>query len=150
MHTSRSSHGLGNPNQCASAPYQLFTVACPMLFLLCAIAVSGVANGTNVIITCTPKAVGQAAAAWPEAGFTVQVTATSLSAAGTALPSCSDTKTASRQVLVVKKPTVTLTSTDGAADTPKQVCSNETAVSFTFMASSGASGVDVNITTVAR
>jgi hypothetical protein len=109
-----------------------------------------VTNGTIVDITCTPKAVGQAAAAWPEEGFYVVMTAESLSAVGAGLTGCSDTQTTSRQVTVIKKPQVAITVREGTAD-PAKVCSNETQVSLGYTVSSGASGADVTVTTaVAR
>jgi hypothetical protein len=117
-----------------------------MLLLLRATAEAGVDNGTTVTITCTPKA----GATWPAAGFNIEVTVASFSAAGNGLPLCSDSKIASRQVQVVSKPQVTITATDAAADTAKQVCSNETAVSFTYIVSSGAAGLPLSITAGAR
>lgn len=106
-------------------------------------------NGSTVDITCTPKAIGPAAAAWPEEGFYVEVTATSLSAASAGLSLCSDSKTTSRLVQIVKKPEVAITVREGTAD-PAKVCSTETQVSLGYTVSSGASGVPLIITAVAR
>jgi hypothetical protein len=114
-----------------------------------AVGEAAVTIGSIVNITCTPKAVGQAAAAWPEEGFYVVVTAKSLSAAGASLPRCFDSIITSRQVQVIKKPDVTITLSDGAAESTKQVCNNESKVDLGYTVSSGASGADVNITAAA-
>jgi hypothetical protein len=96
-----------------------------------------VANGTNATITCSPKAVEEAAAAWPEGEFYVDVTAQS----ATNLAGCSDTKMTSRLLNVNKKPSLAITPPAIAA-----VCSDNKALLLSYtLADQANSGKTISV-----
>lgn len=96
---------------------------CPPNAVAAVSAPCAVTNGSDATITCSPKAVGETPAVWPEGDFYVDMTAE----ASTGLAGCSNTLNTSRQVNVTKKPNLAITAPSSTA-----ICSDNKALLLSY------------------